>query len=76
MLRRDAFYTELRCYKRLAEKKVSYIDGLAVPGLMDHDTELLAIEMEVVHPPYLLDFGKAYIDEPSPYSPEELVGWY
>ena len=59
-------------YQRLAEKKVRSINGLAVPGLMGYDVELLAIEMEVVHPPYLLDFGKAYIDEPSPYSPGQL----
>jgi hypothetical protein len=31
--------------------------------------------MTAVHPPYLLDFGKAYIDEPSPYTPEQLAEW-
>ncbi|HVX16191.1 MAG TPA: hypothetical protein VHC22_33705 [Pirellulales bacterium] len=31
--------------------------------------------MTFVHPPYLLDFGKAYIDEPSPYTPAQLREW-
>ncbi|MGH7136913.1 MAG: hypothetical protein ACREHD_14330, partial [Pirellulales bacterium] len=37
---------------------------------------LQIIEMTLVHPPYLLDFGKAYIDEPAPYTQEQLEEWY
>ena len=52
------------------------VDGLAVPTLVNYATDLLVIEMTVVQPPFLLDFGKAYIDEPAPYSPDELARWY
>jgi hypothetical protein len=29
--------------------------------------------MYIVEPPFLLDFGKAYINEPPPYTPEQLA---
>lgn len=64
---------ELRCYQRLTEHRVEEIDGLTVPKLIDFDGELLIVEIEIVEPPYLLDFGKAYIDEPSPFTQEELA---
>jgi hypothetical protein len=66
------YLQELRCYQRLMENNVERVDGLAVPQLIDYDDTLLVIEMEIVRPPYLLDFGKAYLDESSPYSNEEL----
>jgi len=66
------YVQELRCYQRLLEHKVVRLDGLAVPKLIDFDDSLLVIEINIVEPPYLLDFGKAYLDESSPYSQEEL----
>ena len=63
---------ELRCYQRLFELKIFRLEGLALPRLLDYDDSLLVIEMTIVEPPYLLDFGKAYLDESSPYSNEEL----
>lgn len=73
---REANYrTELRCYQRLMEKRVHEIDGLAVPSMESHDDLLMALEISLVHPPYLLDFGKAYVDEPSPYTPAQLAEW-
>ena len=36
--------------------------------LLDFDDHLLAIEMEIVRPPFLLDFGKVYLDRPPPYA--------
>ena len=32
----------------------------------------MAIEMTIVSPPCILDFGKAYVDSPPDYSPEAL----
>ena len=74
--RQQAYSTELRCYQRLSSERVADIDGLEVPQLLNWDDELRVIEMTLVHPPYFLDFGKAYIDEPAPYSREELARWY
>lgn len=63
---------ELRCYQRLLTEKVFRLDGLAVPKLVDYDDSLLVVEITIVEPPYLLDFGKAYLDESPPYTNEEL----
>ncbi len=35
--------------------------------LVDYDDALLIIEMSLVRPPFLLDFGKVYLDSPPPY---------
>ena len=69
------YLPELLCYQRLAELGVEKIDGLAVPRLVGSDDKLLVVEMEIVEPPYLLDFGKAYIDQPSPFTQEELAAY-
>ncbi len=73
--RRQNYCTELGCYQRLMERRVKQIDGLAVPQLIEYDHDLAIIEITLVQPPYLLDFGKAYLDEPAPYTPEQLEEW-
>ena len=35
--------------------------------LESSDDDLQIIEMTIVQPPYLLDFGKVYLDAPPPY---------
>ena len=67
------YATKLRCYQRLKERGVGEISGVHVPVLVDTDSELLIIEIDIVEPPFIVDFGKAYIDEPSPYTPEQLA---
>jgi hypothetical protein len=52
---------------------VKQLGGFTVPQLLDYDNRLLAIEMTIVSPPCILDFGKAYVDAPPDYSPEALV---
>ena len=75
-LRWSNYYTERRCYERLKEKGVREIEGLVVPRLIGFSDELQVIEIDVVMPPCLIDFGKAYIDERSPYTPEQLAEWH
>jgi hypothetical protein len=58
----DRFEIEWECYRRLAAKKIEKLAQFHVPFLLDTDPELLAIEMSLVQPPYLLDFGKVYLD--------------
>jgi len=36
------------------------------------DDKLKIIEMSVVKPPFILDFGGAYLDSPPPHDPETL----
>lgn len=73
--REKTFETEFLCYERLMSRRVKEIDGLAVPAIIECSRDLQIIEMTLVHPPYLLDFGKAYIDRPAPYTPEQLQEW-
>lgn len=65
--RDNSFRDEVESYRRLREGKVVRILGFAVPRLIDFDDPLLAIEISVVSPPFLLDFGKVYLDSPPPY---------
>jgi hypothetical protein len=66
----DQFETEKECYLRLAAAKIVDIRGFAVPQLLEYDTRCRVIEMTTVRAPYLLDFGKCYLDFPPDFSPE------
>jgi hypothetical protein len=67
------FQSELECYRRLQLAGVREIDDFAVPYLRGFDESLLAIEMTIVNPPYVLDFGKVYLDKPPPYWGDEQL---
>jgi hypothetical protein len=44
--------------------------------LIDHDDALLAIEMTIVEPPFVLDFASAYpVAEAPEFPPEVLEHW-
>src|SRR5262249_31538951 len=50
--------------------------GYAVPQLIGYDDNLWIIEMTVVTPPYIIDFGKAYLQKTPPdFSPETMADW-
>lgn len=71
---RTTFARELACYLRLAAHQVEEIKGYVVPRLIANDEELLIIEMEIVSPPFLLDFADAYLDtEKIPDFPDEVL---
>ncbi len=61
------FRDELECYQRFAAANIDTIAGFAVPELLDYDASLAVIEIKIVRPPFLLDFGKVYLDAPPPY---------
>lgn len=70
--RRKNYLRELGCYERLRDFCVESVSGFAVPELVDFDDTLWVIEMGIVSPPRLLDFGKAYLDIPPEY-PEGVL---
>ncbi len=70
------YYLELECYQRLEEHEVNTIGEFSVPKLMHFSNDLLVIEMELVAPPYILDFGKVHLDFPPDYSPEIWEDWH
>jgi hypothetical protein len=67
--RKEAYEREKNAYLRLREKDIQKIRNLAIPKFVSSNDKLLIIEMSIVSPPYLLDFGSAYLD----YPPEHLL---
>ncbi len=76
--RDKSFRDEVESYLRLQEYEVRRLHDFAVPRLIDWDEQLMAIEISIVSPPFLLDFGKVYLDSPPPYwNDAEIMGhWH
>jgi hypothetical protein len=76
--RDKSFRDEVECYRRLQDQNVRRIQEFAVPRLIDWDDPLMAIEISIVSPPFLLDFGKVYLDSPPPYwnDAEIMSAWH
>jgi hypothetical protein len=76
--REKSFKDEAAAYLRLRDSKVRRIQEFAVPQLIDYDGPLMALEMSIVSPPFLLDFGKVYLDSPPPYwnDAEVMAHWH
>ena len=65
---------ELECYRRLKAAGIRHVGMFDVPFLEDFDDDVLVIEISVVQPPYLLDFGKVYLDqEPTHLYDEQMM---
>jgi hypothetical protein len=58
------YQDELESYKRLKAADIHRLCGFDIPRLVGWDHALQVIEMSIVQPPYLLDFGKVYFDSP------------
>ncbi len=71
--RNETYERERDCYRRLSENSVRLLVGFAVPQLLDYDNRHLAIEMTIVSPPCVLDFGKAYVNAPPEYTAEAMA---
>ncbi|MCA9096360.1 MAG: hypothetical protein KDA68_22930 [Planctomycetaceae bacterium] len=66
----DLYTRELRVYKRLRENGIGKIGRFSVPELIDFDESLWMIEMQIVSPPFVLDFAGASVDHPPEYPVE------
>jgi hypothetical protein len=73
--REHNYRLERESYQRLQAAGVTELRGFAVPELIDFDDELLVIEMTIVSPPFLLDFGKVHFDRRPEFSAETLADW-
>lgn len=73
--RRHTYEQERAAYQRLREHGVEHVCGHAVPRVIEFDDELMAIEMSVVRPPFLLDFSSARLDEDPEFPAEVLDEW-
>jgi hypothetical protein len=60
----SVYRRELRAYQIVRQRGIDQINGFQIPSLVRYDDQLLAIEMTIVKPPFLLDFAAAYsLDE-------------
>lgn len=71
--RDEAYFRERDCYRRLFEAQVHELVGFRVPQLLDYDNRMLVVEISIVFPPCVIDFGKAYPRQPPSYSAETLA---
>jgi hypothetical protein len=68
----ESFGREHAAYQALAKAGITEVAGHAVLQLICADDELLAVEMTIVRPPFLLDFVSAYPAAQAPDFPEEV----
>jgi hypothetical protein len=66
----EPYFRECAAYERLMEFGVVEICGFSVPQFIAKDERLLAVEMTIVKPPFVLDFAGAYLDWPPTFSDE------
>ncbi|WP_145375018.1 hypothetical protein [Symmachiella dynata] len=76
-LRFDKLYHKERdVYLRLRKNHIEKIEGFAVPALVDYDDFLWVVEIEIVSPPFVVDFAGASLDTRSAdYPPEVYEEW-
>lgn len=67
------YHIERDCYLRLLSRQITQIGRFAVPEMEGYRDDLLVLEMSIVQPPFLLDFGKAYLDQLPPYHSDETL---
>jgi len=71
----EQYRREKRVYLRIEERGIYRIGEFSIPRRVSHDDELMVVEMGIVSPPFILDFAGAYLDEPLPYTPEQIAEW-
>ena len=71
--RQKNYRNERNCYLRLQDLDITDLSGFSVPELIGHDDQNLIVEMGIVVPPRVLDFGKAYLDRRPDYPEQSLI---
>ena len=74
--KREVYLHELAVYRRLHKHKIRRIGTYSIPQLEQWDDDLMVIEMTVVERPYVLDFGKVWLDKAPDYSPEVMADFF
>jgi hypothetical protein len=62
--RPESYQHEVAAYIRFLSLGLEEVAGFAIPILLGFDDELLAIEMAIVTPPFVVDFASARLDLP------------
>jgi hypothetical protein len=71
----EGYCRERDVYRRLQDQGVVEIYDFRVPQFIERDDALLALEMTMVMPPFVLDFAGAYLDFPPQFSEEVWAEW-
>lgn len=71
----EPYRREREAYERLKGAGIARVLGFHVPQLLSYDNELLALEMTIVMPPFVLDYAGAFLDEPPEFSEEVWADW-
>jgi hypothetical protein len=71
----ELYERERDVYLRLHENGIEKLNGFAIPRYISHHDELLVVEMQIVSPPFVVDFAGARLDSPTPFSDEDLEEW-
>lgn len=75
-LRYEPLYLRERdVYLRLQENGIENIQGCSVPKLVDFDDKLWVVEVDLVQPPFVLDFAGAYLDEKPDFPKSVMARW-
>jgi len=74
--RRESFEAELAAYHRLRRHKAVEIVGFRIPRLRGFAEDILAIEMSIVHPPFVVDFASAVLDRPLEFPDDAIEEWH
>jgi hypothetical protein len=75
-LRYEPLYQRERdVYLRIEENEVSDVAGVSIPRMIHADDELWVVEMEIVSPPFVLDFAGAYLDFPPDFPDDVMEAW-
>jgi hypothetical protein len=69
----EHYWREVNVYRRIKERNITKVCGFSVPKPIAHHDELLVIHMEIVRPPFVVDFASAGLDGPLfDYTPEVM----
>jgi hypothetical protein len=72
---RELYERERDVYLRLLEHGVEQVCGCNVPRIIDCDDDLWVVEMEIVRPPFVLDFAGAYLDRKPDFPVDVMRRW-
>jgi hypothetical protein len=76
-LRFEKLYPRERdVYLRLQELGIVRILEFKVPNLLQWDDDFWVVEMEIVSPPFVLDFAGAYLDTPPDFPDDVMEAWH
>jgi hypothetical protein len=72
---KENYERERDAYLRLQDNGIRNLSGFAIPRLVNFNDELLVVEMQIVAPPFLVDFAGARLDSPIDFPEEIMEEW-